>query len=127
MIKCNKVFLRIILTSDILFISVPGGFKAPNVTVLSSTSVHVTWMPPALPNGILLGYQLHQREATLSSVERVIYEGNGLNTHVLGLSPYTEYEFRVSANTSVGPGFGPISRVTTMEDGECARITLLED
>ena len=108
-----------------MFLSVPGGFKALNVTVLSSTSVHVSWAVPVLPNGDLLGYQLHQREAKLGSVESVIYRGSGLSTRVVGLSPYTTYEFRVSANTSVGPGYGPYFRVTTMEDGEyrCVRYS----
>ena len=79
----------------------------------------MAWLVPVLPNGILLGYQLHQREAKPGSSERIVYRGIGFSTRVIGLSPYTTYEFRVSANTSVGPGYGPYSRVTTLEDGKC--------
>lgn len=88
--------------------------KAPNVTVLTSTSVHVTWQEPALPNGIVLGYGLHQKSG---GVETVLFSGAGFSFTVNNLQPYTVYQFRVNASTVAGSGFSEWTQVTTLEDG----------
>ncbi|XP_048585709.1 usherin isoform X2 [Nematostella vectensis] len=90
----------------------PDGIRPPNVTVLNSTAVMVSWQPPALPNGVLLGYELRQKSGDL---ETVVYRGNGLEKLVTDLKPYTLYQFRINANTSAGPGFGNWTSVVTDE------------
>ena len=89
--------------------------KAPNVTVLSSTSVHATWEQPALPNGIVVGYGLIQKTG---GTETVLFSGMGFNFTVTNLHPFTVYEFRVNATTAAGSGFSEWTQVTTLEDGK---------
>lgn len=48
-------------------------------------------------------------------------EGNAETAQVLGLMPWMDYEFRVSASNILGTGepSGPSSRIRTKEAGEC--------
>lgn len=96
-------------------IPVPDGLNAPNVTVLSSTSVHVTWEQPALPNGIIVGYGLIQKTG---GAETLLFNGMGFSFTVTNLQPFTVYEFRVNASTIAGSGFSEWAEVTTLEDGK---------
>lgn len=99
-----------------LFLSlVPDGLRAPNVTVLSSTSVHVTWLEPALPNGNIVSYRLHQKSGNM---ETILFSGLGFSLTVANLRPFTVYEFRVNASTIAGSEFSEWSRITTLEDGK---------
>ena len=41
------------------FASSPSGLAAPALKALSSTSVQVSWMPPAQPNGVIKNYTLY--------------------------------------------------------------------
>lgn len=68
-----------------------------------------------MPNGIVLGYGLHQKRG---GVETVLFRGIGFSFTVTSLQPFTVYEFRVSANTTAGSGFSEWSQVTTFEDGK---------
>ena len=83
--------------------------------MLNSTSVHVTWEQPTLPNGIILRYGLHQKSG---DEETVLFSGVGFSFTVTNLQPYTEYEFRVNASTIAGSGFSEWSLVRTFEDGK---------
>lgn len=96
-------------------IPVPDGLKAPNVTVVNSTSVYVTWEKPALPNGIVVGYGLLQKTG---SDETVLFSGMGFNFTVTNLQPFTDYEFRVNASTVAGSGLSEWTQVKTFEDGK---------
>ena len=108
-------WLKGMITFLCTFILVPGGLKAPNVTVLNSTAVHVTWEQPALPNGIVLGYGLHQKT---DGSETLRFSGMGFNFTVTGLDPFTDYQFRVNASTVAGSGFSEWTLVKTSEDGK---------
>ena len=94
---------------------VPDGLRLPNVTVLNSTAVHVTWEEPALPNGIILGYELRQRAV---GGETVVFRGIHFTLTVTDLSPFTVYEYRVNARTIAGSGFSPWAQVQTFEDSK---------
>ena len=83
--------------------------------MLNSTAVHVTWEQPALPNGIVLGYGLHQKT---DSSETLRFSGMGFNFTVTGLDPFTDYQFRVNASTVAGSGFSEWTLVKTSEDGK---------
>ena len=83
--------------------------------MLSSTSVHVTWEQPALPNGIVIGYGLIQKTR---GAETVLFTGMGFIFTVTNLQPFTVYEFRVNATTAAGSGFSEWTRVTTLEDSK---------
>ena len=83
--------------------------------MLNSTSAHVTWKQPALPNGIVISYGLHQKS---NGGEKVLFSGMGFSFTVTNLKPFTVYEFRVNASTVAGSGFSEYTQVTTFEDGE---------
>ena len=90
--------------------------------MLNSTAVHVNWSEPALPNGILLGYQLHERT---NGIQRIVTNGARFSRHVTGLKPFTLYEYRVSAGTSGGTGYSEWARATTEEDSKSASYNSL--
>ena len=72
-------------------------------------------MQPALPNGIVLGYGLHQKTG---NAETVLFSGMGFSYTVTDLQPFTVYEYRVNASTAAGTGFSEWTQVTTYEDGK---------
>ena len=97
---------------------------------LTSTSIHVSWMPPnpQYINGISQGYHVNV-EMMFSGekkLDQFVVPSNtsnmlGVQSTVLkGLLKYVEYDISVSCFTSVGDGprSAPIS-VRTLEDGEC--------
>ena len=100
--------------------------KAPSslsLTAKTSTSIEASWqLPPAEDrNGNITGFKLFykKKDSSGSSTEKTINGGSNLTKVVTGLDKYTEYEFEVSAFTSVGDG--PKSSVEsqrTLEDGK---------
>ena len=76
----------------------------PNVTMLTAMSLLIEWEEPQEPNGIIIRYEISQREAP--------FEGDGIgigNTSrgvlsfmATGLQPFTLYEFSVTSFTSGG-------------------------
>ena len=103
----------------------PDGLKAPNVTVLNSTSVYVTWQEPALPNGRVISYELNRRNER--GVETLLFTGLGFSFTVTGLEPFTDYEFRVKASTSAGSGSSDWTPIKTFEDGKFETLCLRLD
>ena len=93
------------------------------MTAKSSTSITASWqLPPANAwNGIIKGFKLFykKKRSSDSQTVEVINDKAVLTTDVIGLAKYTDYEFKVSAFTSIGDG--PNSTVeseTTKEDGK---------
>ena len=80
-------------------------------------SLRVSWLPPAVPNGHITHYNAYCQESQLvfgsgggmlatlysSTFTSTVY-GTELNATVTGLTPFTNYDCYVSANTSVGEG-----------------------
>ena len=64
-----------------------------------------------MPNGIITSYQVQYRVA-FSNQSFVSQNTTSLIYMVTGLSPFTEYEFRVAAATRVG--LGPYTSVVTI-------------
>ncbi|XP_039386307.1 usherin [Mauremys reevesii] len=77
---------------------VPESVQPPAVTALSSTALHLSWIAPRKPNGIIREYQISQ------SGKGLIYtDTTGRMKHtVSGLQPYTNYSFTLTACTSAG-------------------------
>jgi len=90
------------------FSSAPQGIRPPELVVLSSTDVAVSWRPPAVPNGQIVNY-------TLYLTHRFLYTGLSLSTVVSDLDPATRYSFRVSACTPIGCAVSDEAHVTTLE------------
>lgn len=55
---CFSISVSILLCLYILTVQVPSRVESLQAEALSPTSVQVSWEPPALPNGPVLGYRL---------------------------------------------------------------------
>ncbi len=89
-----------------MWVGVPSAPLAPAISEVSSGSVLVSWSAPTKDGGApLLGYHVERRSSTAKRwvfVTREMYADTTLR--VTDLFPDTEYEFRVSAENSVGTG-----------------------
>ena len=82
------------------------------------TTMTLSWMEPDMPNGIIMDYHLQYRRANSGSRYYVLFPINDqLTRMVTGLSPSTEYEFRVAATTVVGRGnYTSVITATTLSE-----------
>ena len=89
---------------------------------LSSSSVRLTWQPPAQPNGDILSYSVDYSgpaEFGGASEIRPISDISNTMVDILGLVPYTEYSVVVFAFTDKGRGSASDQlTVLTDQDGE---------
>ena len=82
----------------------------------------LSWMEPDMPNGVITRYQIEIR-ASFTNQSLVSQNTTSLTYTVTGLSPYTQYDFRVAAATRVG--LGPYtSTITKSVTGKYPRNTL---
>ncbi len=94
---------------------------APNVTVVSATSLLVTWAPPPEPNGIITHYIVYQRNEP--------FQGEGFSVGnvsseillfvVRELRPFVTYEFRVVSFTVAGGTASEWTAGQTEQSGNC--------
>ena len=85
--------------------------------VYSSTGVFIWWMPPPPPNtnGIIREYSVLLQNSRTGTV--FSYTTVKTNINITNLSPYTVYNYNVSAITvSAGP-FSIALSFTTLQDG----------
>lgn len=88
--------------------NVPDGLAPPNLSVLNSTAIQVTWSPPSTPNGDINSYA-------------VLYDIQNINVNIsfeyiaTGLLAATEYSFRIEACNRLGCARSVESIVTTNE------------
>ena len=90
-----------------------------DATPVNSTSVTISWNPPALENqnGVITGYVINLT-LTVGSGDISQYSSSSDNITVGSLHPFTTYDFTVAAQTSVGTGpYTTSSTVMTPEDG----------
>ncbi|XP_076879848.1 neogenin 1a isoform X3 [Brachyhypopomus gauderio] len=83
-------------------VQVPG--PAPNfhATVLSPSSVSLSWDKPVTGNGEMQSYKVYYMEKGLGMEKDI--EVSGLSYTMTGLKKFTEYNFRVVAYNKHGPG-----------------------
>ena len=84
---------------------------------MSSTSVSISWNPPAVvqQNGIIRKYSVVLYDLVMDHT--LMYTSSITSLNVSVLNPYTEYGVRVAAITvAVGP-YSDYHNITTMEDG----------
>ena len=95
----------------------PLGIAEPkNVTVLSSSSIHVQWEEPETPNGVIDQYRILLNAGARDAIEKGV--GLALEDTVVGLDPYTEYSVRIMAclqGVTNGCGTGPPVTIRTSE------------
>ncbi|XP_062913828.1 phosphatidylinositol phosphatase PTPRQ isoform X1 [Mobula hypostoma] len=79
---------------------VPSSVQNVTYKNLTSTSILISWEPPAAPNGIITHYTLYAlEEGTNEAFQRIVISNNITLT---GLKKFTKYKMRVTASTSVG-------------------------
>jgi len=100
---------------------VPTVPKLLTVDNTTFTTITLSWMRPNPPNGIIIGYQLEYRISYDLPFSLLSPSNNELTRTVTGLTPNTEYQFRVAATTVVGRG--PYTDVVTQNtSSEFSRI-----
>ena len=102
-----------------------GSPEEVNVTLITSTSSSLTWLPPPVEvrHGVVREYQINVTEVDTGR-ELVLYSSTPSIT-ISNLHPYYTYLCRVSASTI---GYGPFTEAltfTTLEDGELLTITII--
>ncbi|KAM4602923.1 usherin [Polymixia lowei] len=100
----------------------PAGLSPPRVTVLGPESLQITWLPPRIANGEILGYEIRLPQPRISHSN-----GNGseLNVTVTGLVPYTDYNVTILACSNGGGHVGgcteslptPVTTLPTIPQG----------
>ena len=86
----------------------PEGIAAPTLTVLGSTSILVQWSSPNQINGILSGYEVIRNGSTVTPTFALSH------TDTL-LTPFTVYEYTISACTTAGCTLSATSDARTAE------------
>ena len=107
---CIDIFIIFIVPTQS-----PANFVS---SVLSSSSVSLSWNPPPVEsqNGIIISY--HLNITTLATGSVTLYTSYDTTIQVNGLVPYTTYTCLIAAETSIGRGpYTTIITFTTMEDG----------
>ena len=85
--------------------AVPGKPNPPTVTVLSATSLRVSWDAPVNTGSAITGYTLQQSEDNGQSWSAVSgVSGTSTSKDVTGLTTGDSYVFRVQATNTAGTG-----------------------
>lgn len=86
--------------------------------VAGQRSAQLQWTTPPVPNGVLVFYRIESRllgDANVTDIAS-LPASNPNNFTIVGLLPFTPYEFRVVAVNSAGEGASPWQAATTLED-----------
>ncbi|XP_074522167.1 usherin [Halichoeres trimaculatus] len=96
----------------------PDGLSAPRLAGAAHTSLNVSWSPPAHSNAPgPLRYSLQMRTTPHTPVKKILENATDTLSHYVdGLSPYTEYMFRVVVSHTYGQTVGPWATLRTAED-----------
>nr|XP_057944950.1 usherin isoform X3 [Doryrhamphus excisus] len=111
---CVKSMVLNVTTST----AAPDGLSAVRLTHATSTSLNVSWSEPAHSNAPgLLHYSLQMRTSPQRPVIRLLENTTDtFSYHMSGLSPYTQYLFRLVVSHSHGQTTGPWETLCTAED-----------
>ena len=91
--------------------STPSGLDPPVLTAVNATAILIEWIPPTLPNGDIIQYDLYQ-----DNVNFITLTDTTLRSYIrTGLTAYTQYSFRVAACTRSGCAISNTVQVTTLE------------
>lgn len=81
----------------------PMGQKFPAL-IATSRNVSITWVPPDMPNGIIILYEVYRRPVDVGDQWTLVF--NGTATFFVdadrALTPFNRYEYRVVSHNSVG-------------------------
>ncbi|XP_021347323.1 usherin-like [Mizuhopecten yessoensis] len=87
--------------------STPAGLTKPFINSTGAFSFHISWQPPAYPNGVITMYTIHYRILTNdptqeAPLQMVQVSENTLTTSVSGLEPFSNYHVHITAYNNVG-------------------------
>lgn len=87
---------------------------------MDATTVQLSWSPPPLSdhNGVITAYTVSVVNTNTNEEQKIVVSSTSITLN--SLDPFTNYNFGVTANTSVGAG--PQSSFVsflTHEDGQC--------
>ena len=91
--------------------AVPIGLQPPTLMVLTSTSVDVSWMPPTMPRGVVLGYNVYRNDSRIANLSSDMF----MYTDT-GLLPHTVYSYAVSVRNSAGSVMSTATSARTGQD-----------
>ncbi|XP_049320201.1 usherin isoform X1 [Astyanax mexicanus] len=91
---------------------VPEGLAAPSVRALGPTALHISWVAPTKPNGIIREYFLIQSGVGVIHT----YTQGEMTYNLTGLQPHTNYSFVLRACTAAGCGASQPSIGRTLQD-----------
>ena len=94
----------------------PVGLAAPNLTVLSPSSIQANWDQPDMSNGIILRFELRRLFGAEMSQFEIEFSGLGLETTVTGLEPNTLYSFQLFVFNLGGSTSSSVVDALTLED-----------
>ncbi|XP_041646715.1 usherin [Cheilinus undulatus] len=96
----------------------PDGLSTPRLAHAARTSLNISWSAPTHSNAPgPLRYSLQMRTSSNRPVMRILENATDtFSHHVEGLSPYTQYMFRVVASHTHGQTVGPWATLHTAED-----------
>lgn len=95
----------------------------PTIVTVNSSAINVTWLPPLVPNGILLRYEVILTE---SNSERIIANTiSELKYLATGLNPATEYGFSITSYTNAGGTQSQVAFIFTDESGKFTSILII--
>ncbi|XP_041350235.1 neuroglian-like [Gigantopelta aegis] len=98
---------------------VPGPIRRLHTEAHGPDHVLLRWLPPEVPNGILVGYNIGYQEVInktvgpLTPISPQIDSPSTLGARITGLDPGRRYRFYVSARTKAGQGSAEFIDITT--------------
>ena len=99
-----------------IFCTVPAGPPRQVMIIAeNSTSITVSWIAPATPNGVITEYQLQC--SNYKQIFNHTVKGSQTTTTLSGLLPYTNYSCNITAHTSAGGGPSTTVNIATAQDG----------
>ena len=89
----------------------------PDVLTINSTAINVTWLPPQIPNGIIISYEVILHTNTSENI--IANVPSDQNQYLItSLSPATEYGVSIVSYTMAGGTESTVIFTTTGEFGE---------
>lgn len=96
--------------------SFPQFQTPPDVVTINSTAINVTWLPPQIPNGIIIRYEVILYTNTRNIIASVSPDQN--QYLITSLSPATDYGVSIVSYTMAGGRESTTMFTTTGEFGE---------